>query len=189
MTIRIEEIPSRFVDDEFARSTVFNVLMEKNDVVNGGMISIEVRGRSLPVKLPAGILETGTRIRLKNALGDNSEAVAPENDVYLFITVVEEVKVTLLQSLLQVFFRPSSPVPNNSSTTIPRAAPASTSAPTRPSASLSKIEIEFKNVFSNKSQKDHERIIVFWQQKKSCQREDAMRHAIDDLRQQTRSWR
>ena len=45
---------------------------------------------------------------------------------------------------------------------------------------------EFKSVFFNTTVKDHERIVAFWMQKRSCGRVEAMRCAIEDWRRDQR---
>lgn len=53
-------------------------------------------------------------------------------------------------------------------------------------ARTSDAEREFRNVFAIRTQSDRERIIEFWQKKKNCPRDEAMMHAVNDVRQQNR---
>lgn len=48
---------------------------------------------------------------------------------------------------------------------------------------------EFKNVFFNITDRDRERIIANWMEKKRCGRNEAMRAAVEDWRWSQRSWR
>jgi hypothetical protein len=51
------------------------------------------------------------------------------------------------------------------------------------------IEIEFENVFFNRTANRRERIVAHWMKLKNCSRSEAMRLAIDDWQKDQRSWR
>jgi hypothetical protein len=52
-----------------------------------------------------------------------------------------------------------------------------------------KVIREFKNVFFNKTEADRERLISLWMNRSGCNRTEAMRLAIENWRQDQRSWR
>jgi hypothetical protein len=56
-------------------------------------------------------------------------------------------------------------------------------------ARRSPTEIEYMNVFFNKTPREREQMIVHWMKRKGCTREEAMRAAVEDWRWDTRSWR
>jgi hypothetical protein len=58
-----------------------------------------------------------------------------------------------------------------------------------PEAAAHNIEVEFKNVFFNRTASRRERIVAHWMKLKNCSRSEAMRMAIDDWRKDQRSWR
>ena len=90
MAFRVKVIDRQFVDDNEPNRPMgiaVSVEMDRHDAANGGFLSFKVNGQEIKVNMPAGVLQTGSRVRLKGAAGPDSKTDAP--DVYLLITIVE----------------------------------------------------------------------------------------------------
>ena len=182
MAFKVSAITAKSADGIFQRSNIFRVEMDAAQARTGGELVVEVRGHRVTVKMPANVSD-GARIRLPNCVNDGTAEEKPERDAYLFIKVSPaSQRISLKERLLRLFrgsgLKQDKENPEPRSPTLRSDVP-----PVRP------IENEFRNVFFNKTKDEHERIIAFWKTKKRCTRVEAMRHAIDDLLRDTRSWR
>jgi hypothetical protein len=98
------------MQDDFKGCQVFNVQLDKSDAEKGSTITIPINGKNTNIRLPPN-LQPDTRIRLKDAARRPNSPPSPQDHVYLFIFIRDEISESPLGAIQTIFERSAAAAP------------------------------------------------------------------------------